>query len=466
MEDRDRIRKFRSQARSSITRTVNDLKTLLTTTPLPREQLKQTLTVLETKWVILKKIPRDLEMDFYRTKDKGKDTNGDSLSSLLDFLENEIECRERARSEADDVPKRREATPASASSLTATASSVSDPAPAMAAPSTPTCVLCKSGQHRLEGCTAGLSPEEVRLILRREGRCFLCGRRSHISKDCRVRRVLQCDRCHRRHLTQLCPGVNSSSPQSSQSTAQQPSTVHASTGTVVTSLSSSSAVLPGTAVLLQTAKVWIEGTDGRRSLARILLDGGSQRSFIRQDVPTKLGCTLLRSEDLHVGALGNSASSCTKYRCVRVFLRSQFSASCMAIEAVEYPDICSDGLPVLDSHSAQHVKNMGLQLADEPSSPTDISLLIGADFYWGAVTGATARLSDYLVAVETLFGWTIQGSGRNASGVHCRIPSVHVLHVEVHQEDTNVIDQQLSAFWELEHLGIIDRHQSDRGYHQ
>ncbi|XP_064464312.1 uncharacterized protein LOC135375565 [Ornithodoros turicata] len=358
MEDLDRIRKFRSQARSSITRTVNDLKTLLTTTPLPREQLKQTLTVLETKWatlkekdrevqglipeeliesecnscdqylesvtaikfqvcsaldsttasrslapasdgvnatgprrsssgdrspatgvtlpklridtfngdlsrwqgfwdqfrasihenerltdvnklkylvslvsgpaaraieglsisdenyttavdilqkrfgkddllvtenmgrlfelrtvrsstdvnglrelhetvtvrirkleslnvttaqyaiplrqVILKKIPRDLEMDFYRTKDKGKDTNGDSLSSLLDFLGNEIECRERARREADDVPKRREPTPASASSLTATASSVSDPAPAMAAPSTPTCVLCKS----------------------------------------------------------------------------------------------------------------------------------------------------------------------------------------------------------------------------------------------------------------------------------------------------------------------------------
>ncbi|XP_064464472.1 uncharacterized protein LOC135375756 [Ornithodoros turicata] len=415
--------------------------------------------------VILKKIPRDLEMDFYRTKDKGKDTNGDSLSSLLDFLENEIECRERARREADDVPKRREPTPASASSLTATASSVSDPASAMAAPSTPTCVLCKSGQHRLEGCTAGLSPEEVRLILRLEGRCFLCGRRSHISKDCRVRRVLQCDRCHRRHLTQLCPGVNSSSteqsPQSSQSTAQEPSTVHASTGTVVTSLSSSSAVLPGAAVLLQTAKVWIEGTDGRRSLARILLDGGSQRSFIRQDVSTKLGCTLLRSEDLHVGALGNTASSCTKYRCVRVLLRSQFSASCMAIEAVEYPDICSDGLPVLDSHSAQHVKNMGLQLADEPSSPTDISLLIGADFYWGVVTGATARLSDYLVAVETLFGWTIQGSGRNASGGHCRIPSVHVLHVEVHQEDTNVIDQQLSAFWELEHLGITDRHQSD-----
>lgn len=43
------------------------------------------------------------------------------------------------------------------------------------------------------------------------------------------------------------------------------------------------------------------------------------------------------------------------------------------------------------------------------STVLELSVLIGADFYWEMVSGRVKRLSDSLVAIETMFGWTVQG---------------------------------------------------------
>ncbi|KAH7976289.1 hypothetical protein HPB52_011006 [Rhipicephalus sanguineus] len=42
--------------------------------------------------------------------------------------------------------------------------------------------------------------------------------------------------------------------------------------------------------------------------------------------------------------------------------------------------------------------------------PDDISILIGSDAYWKFATGSIDRLSEGLTAVETSFGWTVQGT--------------------------------------------------------
>ncbi|XP_064464132.1 uncharacterized protein LOC135375332 [Ornithodoros turicata] len=81
---------------------------------------------------------------------------------------------------------------------------------------------------------------------------------------------------------------------------------------------------------------------------------------------------------------------------------------------------------------------MGLQLANQLSAPSSaIWVLIGSDHYWKVVTGSTVRLSKDLVAVETLFGWTVQAAFRFISA------------------------NELQAFWELEHLAINDQQQSN-----
>ncbi|XP_064462067.1 uncharacterized protein LOC135372371 [Ornithodoros turicata] len=426
------------------------------------------ITIFRT---ILRKIPSPLELEYYcvnRTDSataSAATSTADDLSSLLDFLEKEIEFRERVRrptasSKEDTADRRKTPLYPSAASLAASATAA-------------VCVLCKSKEHSLEACTAPLSAADKRSLLRREGRCFLCGKQSHLSKDCRVCYRLRCQNCNRRHLTQLClEGLSASSSNVAVTpdivtTSPAPSSSAAVVQDIVTTMSSAPhapKVQPEREILLQTAKVWVQGENGQRRLVRVLLDGGSQRSFIRKDISAKIGCTALRTEDLHIHTLGNVAPSRTTYRCVQVVLCSQFASPdrdpAVTIEALEYEQICSNKLPALNEDLSRQLKTMGLDIADEPTKAIcDVSLLIGSDFYWKIVTGASVRLSEQLVAVETLFGWTLQGLSANASK---QDGSIGVMQIGVQSGDTVIdIDSQLRAFWELEHMGIVHREESN-----
>ncbi|KAH7937462.1 hypothetical protein HPB49_012610 [Dermacentor silvarum] len=69
-----------------------------------------------------------------------------------------------------------------------------------------------------------------------------------------------------------------------------------------------------------------------------------------------------------------------------------------------------------------------LEVADasQGGESENIDLLIGGDHYWEIVMGSTKRLSSKLMAVETLFGWTVQGQvgTRNSTGVCCSAAGV------------------------------------------
>lgn len=55
-------------------------------------------------------------------------------------------------------------------------------------------------------------------------------------------------------------------------------------------------------------------------------------------------------------------------------------------------------------------EDMHIAVATQGTQAEDgISLLIEADYYWAIVTGSLKRLSPKLMAVNTAFGWTLQG---------------------------------------------------------
>ncbi|GFQ92981.1 integrase catalytic domain-containing protein [Trichonephila clavata] len=94
-----------------------------------------------------------------------------------------------------------------------------------------------------------------------------------------------------------------------------------------------------------------------------------------------------------------------------------------------------------------HLEN--LVLADSPDCQEPITILIGADYYYDVVTGKIKHLSKKLVAVETIFGWCLQG--RNSENQTSLALSVIV------QE--KLISDQLKKFWDLEVTGVIDTKQ-------
>ncbi|RXN23946.1 interferon-induced very large GTPase 1-like protein [Labeo rohita] len=148
-------------------------------------------------------------------------------------------------------------------------------------------------------------------------------------------------------------------------------------------------------VLLQTVRACAEGPAGHRSI-RCLLDGGSQRRFITP-----------------VTAKRNT---------VKVTLKNVWQK--IEIKALETPQVCTAVMKI-----------------------PELSMLIGGDYYWCIVSGRVERITDALVAVESIFGWSVQGTVKMSI-----VADAACMQVQV-SEDA-LVSQRLKAFWEIESLGI------------
>ncbi|KAH7982788.1 hypothetical protein HPB52_007156 [Rhipicephalus sanguineus] len=123
--------------------------------------------------------------------------------------------------------------------------------------------------------------------------------------------------------------------------------------------------------------------------------------------------------------------------------------SSVRIEALEMPEISGDLLPPPDDRTANIAQEEGLELA----GTLEWSCLLG-NHYWDITTGSVKRLTEKLEAVETAFGWVLQGTDTTSSAAAC-LTSVGVMRISVNTEPDDV-SRQLRSFWELEHLGIVD----------
>ena len=74
--------------------------------------------------------------------------------------------------------------------------------------SQPKCCYCRQ-RHPSSKCTTVTDTSQRKLILKKTGRCFVCLKRHHLSKDCRS--SARCAHCSGRHHTSICNNSHSSS---------------------------------------------------------------------------------------------------------------------------------------------------------------------------------------------------------------------------------------------------------------
>lgn len=110
-------------------------------------------------------------------------------------------------------------------------------------------------------------------------------------------RDVSCEKCGRRHHIAVCTGEKGE--------AQAPHVTEDAVVSLV--IPHPGKVKPGgqNTVLLQTAKAWVAGPLGRK-VARCLLDGGSQRSFIHENLVKSLNLPIIRQETLTLHTFGSS----------------------------------------------------------------------------------------------------------------------------------------------------------------
>ena len=125
------------------------------------------------------------------------------------------------------------------------------------------CVFC-SGAHSSDACFKAqkMSMEEKRDIANRKGCCFACFKTGHIKRKCRA--VLKCMVCEVKHVPVMCPKVEKAGEAKVEPVVKSSlSNVNSNQG------------------YLQT--IMVKLNEPREKKTRVLLDPGSQRSYIKRN---------------------------------------------------------------------------------------------------------------------------------------------------------------------------------------
>lgn len=177
-----------------------------------------------------------------------------------------------------------------------------------------------------------------------------------------------------------------------------------------------------------------------------MLDGGSQRSYITNDLKIRLGLKPIRVETIHLDTFGSDLYERKQCNLVEVTLKGQRSES-VHLQAVGFPKICS---PLWTKIDAYHLTELqGFELADhDPNSDGGkIDILIGSDHYWKVVTGEIMRDGSGPVAINSKFGWILSGlvkHGRGQQGFTTAslvLQGSEVVDASQNQSDTNLNEE-------------------------
>ena len=139
--------------------------------------------------VVKRKIPEEIRLSLSKTLKKEDWT----LDRILELFGDEIEARERCLQTSISGAKssqsqHRNYMTSTASALVATGGSV-------------TCTFCKKA-HPSVNCNIVTNCAARKEMLRREGRCFVCLKKSHLARQCTSN--IRCFRCKKRHHASVC----------------------------------------------------------------------------------------------------------------------------------------------------------------------------------------------------------------------------------------------------------------------
>ena len=301
------------------------------------------------------------------------------------------------------------------------------------------CVFCRK-PHWSDKCTVLTDCESRKNFLKRGGRCFLCLKPNHKSKDCDKKKT--CFYCKGFHNSAIC-AQRSTKPklEKDDSPNEFTKTCHVKENIKST-------------ILLQTAETIIENpVTSKQVKIKMLFDSGSQRTYISNRIKNFLNLKPESTEQVDVSTFGNPKTNSQSLDIVKINLHTQ--SSNITLQAISYPMICTPIKNQLVKFVKEKVENFrDLKFADEGSGD-EIDMLIGSDYYWSLVTGRIVEsgLSDGLVAIETKLGWVVSGPVVGSSDTSIiSVNSSHVLSVNC--EDS--LNDQVKKFWDLETLGIRD----------
>ena len=290
-----------------------------------------------------------------------------------------------------------------------------------------------------------------------------------------------------RHHTSICKDshVNRSSSNGNQSSRSQNNTATAQSSTPSMQLPSSSqsahtSTAPGppnsatttglycvntdTPVLLQTAQAYIYNPVNpyRGMTIRLMLDGGSQRSYITKKVQDVLKLESDRAEEVNIQTFGSDNARTQTVEVVKAAISLKEGGTTNVLFST-VPLICEPLSCQPIAYTKQKYLHLAkLELADSSrvGEELQIDALIGSDHYWQLATGKVIQGQSGPTAIHTCLGWILSGPVWSAAELNSLTSQVsHTLHIQA-TNATPSLDNLVKQFWDLESLGITQNEPS------
>ena len=319
----------------------------------------------------------------------------------------------------------------------------------------PLCVYCK-GDHSPSMCEV-VSDVQRRLDIVKKGNlCYNCLGNHKVSL-CNSK--FRCKNCRHKHHTSLCKPITEDPKQPDKRDSEvkgATSLTQANTQTQtnmtmapVSYDSNKSPLTTNTISLLKTAVAPISA-EGLRIQGNVLFDDGSQSSFITEEVAIKLKLKPTTSEHIAVAPFGAEYTSAQHLSVTCAYVETN-SGERIPITVLIVPFIAA---PLQNSVCASvstfpHLQ--GLKFAHPITNEENfqISVLIGADFYWTFVEDKIVR-GNGPTAQQSKLGYLLSGP------IHQVIPhcaTTNAFHIAV--MNLSVEDPDPQQFWSLEETGTV-----------
>ena len=365
--------------------------------------------------IVLSKLPTSICLEWARKCDSDEE----GIQDLLEFLDKEIQSHEILNESCDDR-----------TSNSSKAQTRYESAHVLQVVQR-LCLFCHQSDHFISNCAKfmAMPPNERNGEVKRLKLCFNCLRK-HQVKDCTS--VSRCKRCHRKHHT--CLHREEATPKAEEFQKTAVTTINVDRG----------------AVMLQTAVCFVNGSGSRgkreRQRVRVLLDGGSELSYVRRDLLRSISYENVCERELNLIGFGEKSEGQRRYDEISITLFDTHSDKHTKISTIVVDRLCSPvNARVSVNEICRFAEIQGLQLADSLDNLHEpIDILIGANQMYEVLLDNRIRTEFGPTAELSIFGWILHGPVHSTS----RNPDTCI--------NLCVCEDMLKSFWQRESLGIAE----------
>lgn len=325
------------------------------------------------------------------------------------------------------------------------------------------CRYCEK-RHWSDECQQYPTIQERKTVLKDS--CFRCLKIGHRSKDCRRNKV--CVHCgaNNKHHRSLCSKkfptkrAGEMSNLTEEVMDKEKDTVTTEENVLVSS---------GEIVLMQTAKAELKHPQNSASeQVRLLLDCGSQRTYITENLAARLGLKKEEEIELKLITFGSNKTKVIRTPSTKLDIKLK-DGSVLQVTANIVPSITGtihrNPLAIPSSGNLNFLLK-SLDMADTiptESESTTIELLLGNDYYLDLVLPQRMEIQTGLYLLASKLGWILTGRTSENSDIQNDINMLIFTYGSTFPGQNNVVTSvdeaiptkpDLEDFWNVESIGV------------